>query len=139
MKAAPSLGRNLYSALDRYEREVRAVLGKDWSMARAHALTKFTANSIAQKELRKLTGIDRSSLSAMVAAMIKDGLVWAIRSEDDRRVIILRLTRAGMDARTKAMAALRAADARLMAAIPSGNRNLVLEQLARVARHPETK
>lgn len=50
---------------------------------------------LSQKALVRLTGIDRSTLSAMIVSMARDGLLTLSRTQDDRRLHIAAISAKG--------------------------------------------
>ena len=58
-------------------------------------------NSLSEKELCKLLGLDSGTLTPVLKKLDADGLVSRSRSETDERVVIISLTENGSELRSK--------------------------------------
>ena len=58
-------------------------------------------NSLSEKELCKLLGLDSGTLTPVLKKLDADGLVRRSRSETDERVVIISLTENGSELRSK--------------------------------------
>ena len=66
-----------------------------------HELWNSSTNSLSEKELCKLLGLDSGTLTPVLKKLDADGLVSRSRSETDERVVIISLTENGNELRSK--------------------------------------
>ena len=130
-RAAASVGHLLHRAAQRALDLYAAEAGPGAVTQRQHAVLAAVAEKegAAQADLVASTGIDRSTLADMVARMIDKGLLARERSAVDARANAVRLTDAGRDALESIGPKTAAADAALMALLPKGKREGLLEAL----------
>ena len=88
---------------------------------------------LTQTDLVKITGIDRSTLADLVTRMTAKGLLERERSTLDARAKAVRLSPDGEAALLAARPRVEAADKRIMALLPKGQRETFLNQLADLA------
>jgi DNA-binding MarR family transcriptional regulator len=86
----------------------------------------------SQTTLVEATGIDRSTLADIVRRLVERGLLLRKRTRSDARMYAVRLTAAGREALKAAEPASRAADDRLLAALPAAQRAAFIEALSRI-------
>ncbi|WGM38518.1 MarR family transcriptional regulator [Caulobacter sp. NIBR1757] len=130
-RAAASVGHLLHRAAQRALDLYAAEAGPGAVTQRQHAVLAAVAEKegAAQADLVASTGIDRSTLADMVARMIDKGLLARERSALDARANAVRLTDAGREALESIGPKTAAADAALMALLPKGKRDGLLEAL----------
>ncbi|MDB5469110.1 MAG: MarR family transcriptional regulator [Caulobacter sp.] len=130
-RAAASVGHLLHRAAQRALDLYAAEAGPGAVTQRQHAVLAAVADKegAAQADLVASTGIDRSTLADMVARMIDKGLLARKRSALDARANAVRLTDAGREALESIGPKTAAADAALMALLPKGKRDGLLEAL----------
>ncbi|RYF92306.1 MAG: MarR family transcriptional regulator [Caulobacteraceae bacterium] len=130
-RAAASVGHLLHRAAQRALDLYAAEAGPGAVTQRQHAVLAAVAEKegAAQADLVASTGIDRSTLADMVARMIDKGLLARERSAQDARANAVRLTDAGRGALEAIGPKTLAADAALMALLPKGKREALLEAL----------
>ena len=130
-RAAASVGHLLHRAAQRALDLYAAEAGPGAVTQRQHAVLAAVAEKegAAQADLVASTGIDRSTLADMVARMIDKGLLARERSALDARANAVRLTDAGREALDAIGPKTAAADAALMALLPKGKREALLEAL----------
>ena len=121
----------LQLALDVYAEEV----GSGGLTQRQFAVLAAAAerHGLTQTDLVRATGVDRSTLADMIARLIKRGLLTRERSTDDARANAVALTDEGRAALAEAAPRVEAADARILAALPTGKRDGFLTQLHALA------
>jgi len=88
---------------------------------------------LTQTELVRMTGIDRSTLADLVTRMTSKGLLERERSTLDARAKAVRLSAEGAARLEAARPLVEAADKRIMALLPKGQRETFLNQLAELA------
>jgi MarR family transcriptional regulator, temperature-dependent positive regulator of motility len=130
-RAAASVGHLLHRAAQRALDLYAAEAGPGAVTQRQHAVLAAVAEreGAAQADLVAATGIDRSTLADMVARMIDKGLLARERSAVDARANAVRLTDTGREALESIGPKTAAADAALMALLPKGKREALLEAL----------
>ncbi|WP_088348590.1 MULTISPECIES: MarR family winged helix-turn-helix transcriptional regulator [Rhodomicrobium] len=89
---------------------------------------------ISQTGLVQKTGIDRSTLADIVRRMLEKDLVERERTAEDARAYAVRLTRKGSNMLKKIRPFAEEVDRRIVAAIPSEHRALVLGVLAQMVQ-----
>lgn len=87
---------------------------------------------ISQKDITTRTGIDRSTLSAIVQLMVSAGYLNTETNPDDYRSHLLRLTLQGMKALHTASRNWRRAESDLLSALPITSRREFLNHVQRV-------
>ncbi len=130
-RAAASVGHLLHRAAQRALDLYAVEAGPGAVTQRQHAVLAAVAEKegAAQADLVAATGIDRSTLADMVARMIDKGLLARERSATDARANAVRLTDTGREALESIGPKTAAADAALMALLPKGKREGLLEAL----------
>lgn len=123
--------RALQLALDIYAEET----GADDLTQRQFAVLEAVSikAGLTQTELVRMTGIDRSTLADLVARMTTKGLLERERSTLDARAKAVRLSAEGAARLEAARPLVEAADKRIMALLPKGQRETFLNQLADLA------
>lgn len=87
---------------------------------------------LSQTHLVAQTGIDRSTLADIVRRMLKKGLLQRRRTREDARAYAVSLTDTGRDALKKAMPHTNRVDEKILAVLPSQNRERFLRDLANI-------
>ncbi len=130
-RTAASVGHLLHRAAQRALDLYAAEAGPGAVTQRQHAVLAAVADKegAAQADLVAATGIDRSTLADMVARMIDKGLLARERSAVDARANAVRLTDVGREALESIGPKTAAADTALMALLPKGKRDALLEAL----------
>nr|WP_314433042.1 MarR family transcriptional regulator [uncultured Brevundimonas sp.] len=123
--------RALQLTLDIYSEET----GPDGLTQRQFAVLEATSikTGLTQTELVRMTGIDRSTLADLVTRMTAKGLLERERSTLDARAKAVRLSTEGAARLEAARPLVEAADKRIMALLPKGQRDTFLAQLAELA------
>ena len=87
--------------------------------ARQYAVLQVVSKKegLSQKAIVEATGIDRSTLAAMVQILVRRGLLQRRRTRHDARTYAVRLTPAGKEALAKVGPGAQSADAQLLGAI----------------------
>lgn len=94
----------------------------------AHALLELEgAHALTQNELARRLGLQKSTVSRLVAQMEGKGWVQRARDDHDRRAQRLRLTAAGSDLGHTIGATRKDKFERLLAAIPHNQRDAIIE------------
>lgn len=131
--ASPShlMHRALQLALDIYAEEC----GADGLTPRQFAVLEAASlkAGLTQTELVRMTGIDRSTLADLVTRMTAKGLLERERSTLDARAKAVRLSPEGAARLKAARPKVEAADKRILALLPKGQREVFLTQLAELA------
>ena len=123
--------RVLQLSLDIYAEEA----GPDGLTQRQFAVLEAVSvrSGLTQTDLVKATGIDRSTLADLVTRMTAKGLLERERSTLDARAKAVRLSTEGAARLEAARPLVEAADKRIMALLPKGQREAFLAQLAELA------
>jgi DNA-binding MarR family transcriptional regulator len=80
---------------------------------------------VSQRDLCRQTGLDRTTMVAVIDELERDGYVWRDRSASDRRKQVIRITDDGRRALGEALAAVRRAEEDFLAPLdPDGRRRL---------------
>jgi DNA-binding MarR family transcriptional regulator len=104
--------------------------GKPIAVAEAHALMDLAQHApLAQHDLATRLRLEKSTVSRLVSNMEQRGWVARSRSQEDGRVLLLRLTDAGRKQAGELAQARQAKFACVLAAIPAEQRPLVVEML----------
>lgn len=107
--------------------------GRPVSVAEAHALMELSrgepASTMVQKELASRLRLEKSTVSRLVGMLEDRGWLERSRSRQDGRALELRLTRAGRRTAMGIAEARRAKFARVLEAIPEGDRESVLKSM----------
>jgi DNA-binding MarR family transcriptional regulator len=104
--------------------------GNPVSVAEAHALMELSrAETLVQKELASRLRLEKSTVSRLVGLLEGRGWVERSRSPEDGRAVELRLTGAGRKMAERIAKARRVKFARVLKAIPEGERESVLESM----------
>lgn len=94
---------------------------------------------VSQAALVQRTGIDRSTLSDIVRRLERKSLLRRQRKDDDARAYAIDLTDGGREAIRLAEPVVRAAEERLLAALPEGGVEQFKENLRRIADHCDSR
>lgn len=133
LAASPShlMHRALQLALDIYAEEA----GADGLTQRQFAVLEAASAraGLTQTDLVRATGIDRSTLADLVARMTTKGLLERERSTLDARAKAVKVSPLGLERLEAARPRVQAADKRIMALLPKGQRDGFLAQLAELA------
>jgi DNA-binding MarR family transcriptional regulator len=123
--------RVLQLALDIYSEET----GPDGLTQRQFAVLEAVSqkSGLTQTDLVRATGIDRSTLADLVSRMTTKGLLAREQSTIDARAKAVSLSGPGQAALDAARPKVEAADKRIMALLPKGQREIFLNQLAELA------
>ncbi len=87
---------------------------------------------LSQTDLVELTGVDRSTLADIVGRMLKKGLLQRRRTKEDARAYAVRLTEEGWRVLKTAEPTVKRVDDRLLAALPTKQREQFLADLASI-------
>lgn len=82
-------------------------------------------------------GISKATLTGVMTTLVSRGLVERRTSEADRRLVELRLTPQGRELMSELFPAFNAAEAELVAGIPSGDLTVLTSTLRRIVRTAE--
>lgn len=105
--------------------------GQPVAVAEAHALMELSREEpLLQKDLAARLRLEKSTVSRLVKSMEGRGWVGRIRSPRDGRALELRLTGAGRQAAARLAEARGEKFARILEAIPEGDRAAVVEALS---------
>jgi DNA-binding MarR family transcriptional regulator len=97
-------------------------------------LTTVAQNEgLSQIQLVARTGIDRSTLAEIVRRMLRKGLLQRRRTKHDARAYAVKLTDEGNRVLKTAEPVIRRVDDRILAALPAGNRDRFLSDLATIS------
>ncbi len=123
--------RALQLALDIYAEEA----GADGLTQRQFAVLEAASMKagLTQTDLVRATGIDRSTLADLVTRMTAKGLLERERSTLDARAKAVRVSEEGAARLEAARPRVEAADKRIMALLPKGQREAFISQLAELA------
>jgi len=86
-----------------------------------------------QRALCAMTGIDRSTMSAMLPTMVRNGLITLYRSQADRRVTRATVTPRGLEEHGKALKAVMRAEKELAKALNISTFPIVRNALHKLA------
>ena len=106
--------------------------GKPISVAEAHALLELSRESeipLTQKDLALRLRLEKSTVSRLVSLLEGRGWLQRSRSQEDGRAMELWLTEGGRKAAADVAEARREKFARVLEAIPEGERESVMEAL----------
>ncbi len=92
--------------------------------ARQYAVLRAVSEGegLSQKAIVEATGIDRSTLAAMMHRLVRRGLLQRRRTRHDARAYAVRLTPAGRDVLSKVAPGAHDADAQLLAGVHGARR-----------------
>jgi DNA-binding MarR family transcriptional regulator len=112
----------------------QAEMGLDDLTPRQYAvlLTVSQNEGLSQTQLVEKTGIDRSTLADIVRRMLKKGLLTRRRTREDARAYAVRLTDEGWRSLRAAEPVSRRVDERILSALPAGQRDRFLADLATI-------
>lgn len=96
---------------------------------------KAAGGECSQAELARRLGIQPPSLSEAVRTILKTKLVESVRSEEDARLRLVRLTELGRTALEEVLAAMEETNALATKGIPTGARETALEVLKTATRN----
>lgn len=94
--------------------------------------------SLSQKELAQLARVEQPTMAEMLARMERDGVVQREPNPDDKRGILISLTRRSRARLPKAKAALVEGEREAMAGLSDAEEALLRDLLRRVARNLES-
>jgi DNA-binding MarR family transcriptional regulator len=92
-------------------------------------LTVANNEGLSQIQLVARTGIDRSTLAEIIRRMIRKGLLQRRRTKHDARAYAVKLTDEGMRILKTAEPTMRRIDDKILAALPTANRERFLNDL----------
>ena len=92
---------------------------------------------LSQTHLVERTGIDRSTLADVIRRMLKKGLLQRRRTREDARAYAVKLTEEGWRVLKAAEPLARKADEKLLAVLPSADRDRFLKGLTEIVRSRE--
>lgn len=110
-------------------RPVRTSCGFDAGVADAHALSELERGPLRQMELVDRLGLAKSTVSRVVAALVKRGWVHREAIDSDGRGVVLVLTDSGVDAAARLRSARRQRMEVLLDQVPAERRGEVVEVL----------
>ena len=112
----------------------------DLTARQVHVLAAIGANEgLSQTGIVVATGIDRSTLADIARRLLKRKLIERIRSKDDARAYMVKLTEAGRKALAGGKPALASVEKILLAALPTKQRSELLAMLANVVSSGDVK
>jgi MarR family transcriptional regulator, temperature-dependent positive regulator of motility len=94
-------------------------------------------DGLNQTEVVERTGIDRSTVTRIIARMVRKGLLQRRRSREDARAKVLHLTDGGRRLLDAADPATQNVDALLLAVLPTAHRKPFLAALQAIVRNLE--
>ncbi|MEM6251586.1 MAG: MarR family transcriptional regulator [Cyanobacteria bacterium P01_D01_bin.156] len=104
--------------------------GQTVTVAEAHALMELSNGQLlSQNELSTRLSLEKSTVSRLVKILERRGWLQRSRSEADRRVIQLTLTKSGQKAAGQLATARREKFDRILSAIPKEQQTVVLDSL----------
>ncbi len=104
--------------------------GEPVPVSEAHAITELTrVGALGQVELGRRLHLEKSSVSRVVAQLVRRGWVERLADQRDGRASLLRLTAAGQEAALQLAQARAAKVARLLAHITAHERDGVVHAL----------
>jgi DNA-binding MarR family transcriptional regulator len=89
---------------------------------------------LSQTNLVDRTGIDRSTLADIIRRMLKKGLLARRRTKEDARAYSVKLTDEGWRVLKSAEPLARRVDDRILAALPSQERERFLQDLSKIVK-----
>jgi DNA-binding MarR family transcriptional regulator len=95
-------------------------------------------SDVDQNSLAARLGVDRNSASVLVEQLEKRGLIDRRINIADRRARLLRLTSAGNELHERLRPAMRASQRRILAPLPSNERERFLDQLVQIIKANES-
>ncbi len=95
-------------------------------------LTVSQKEGLSQTDLVEQTGVDRSTLADIVRRMLKKGLLQRRRTKEDARAYAVRRTDDGWQVLKAAEPTVKRVDDRLLAALPTRQREQFLADLAAI-------
>src|SRR5215468_12350418 len=110
----------------------RQAAGHDLSIIQTRLLGILRDRTPTMNELARLLGLDKSSVSGLVDRAERRGLVERVPSEDDRRVVQVRLTRAGRSLATRTARRFDAEVAEILARLPADERKTLSALVSRL-------
>ena len=84
---------------------------------------------LSQTHLVERTGIDRSTLADIVRRLLQKGFLQRRRTKEDARAYAVKLTQHGWDALKAAEPVVKRVDEKILAALPSQQRDRFLQDL----------
>ncbi|MBT9317137.1 MarR family winged helix-turn-helix transcriptional regulator [Leptothoe spongobia] len=104
--------------------------GQPVTVAEAHALMELSnGQSLSQNELSTRLSLEKSTVSRLVKILERREWLQRNRSEADRRVMQLALTKNGQQVAEQLATARREKFDRILSAIPNGQQTVVLNSL----------
>ena len=95
-------------------------------------LTVSLNEGLSQTDLVEQTGVARSTLADIVRRMLKKGLLQRRRTKEDARAYAVKLTEEGWRVLKAAEPVIKRVDDRILAALPSKQREQMLSDLAAI-------
>lgn len=94
--------------------------------------TLLTTPDLDQNSICRELGIDRTNVADVIGRLARRGWIERRRSEDDKRMMLARLTPAGRRVTKEMYAAMQRAQDRLLAPLPPKERKALLATLTRL-------
>lgn len=130
-------GYGMKRAFNAIQTDVNAALAPfDLRMVTFSALVVIVDNpGLRQSQLADLLSIERPNLVVIVDELERRDLITRDRATDDRRAYALQVTLAGRRLHDKALAAVRAHEARMTAGLSQAERAQLVRMLRRIERN----
>lgn len=130
-------GYGMKRAFNAIQTDVNATLAPfDLRMVTFSALVVIVDNpGLRQSQLADLLSIERPNLVVIVDELERRELITRERATDDRRAYALQVTLAGRRLHDKALAAVRAHEARMTAGLTEAERAELIRMLGRIERN----
>ena len=111
-------------------------MGDDELTPRQYAILLTVAQNegLSQTSLVEKTGIDRSTLADIIRRLLKKGLIQRRRTKEDARAYAVRLTDEGVRVRKQVEPMAKKVDDRILAALPSSQRERFVQDLNTIVR-----
>lgn len=109
-------------------------LGQEFSFSQALVLLALLRQREPRmNELARALGLSKANATGLVDRLVKKGLVDRRHSEEDRRVVLVRLTKTGAGVARRLAAAQRRGLAQMMRRVPEKNLAVFIETLEQMA------
>jgi len=126
---------------DAYAAELVPIYGRQAGRALTLTLPQyFTLRAIArfdqapsQTDLVEATGIDRSTMAALIRGLRRRGFITRVRRKDDARAYAIRVSEEGAKIVAKVAPIVERVERNLLAKIPAKNRDAFLATLEQLA------
>ena len=92
---------NFYSGWREIEQLFRKIVGNDMTMQKTFVLNYLFDGNRTMSEVSKHLNLDSSAVSTLVDRMFKKGLIQRLRSDEDRRIVMIGLTEDGKSLKTE--------------------------------------